>query len=230
MTASIIAIALLTALLVGTAVFAARKHAAAYEAERDLEAARFRGELDRDLAQLRVRTLTEQRRRALERAVVAEERAADLEASDVFRLVQTMVEAFGQPVEDELQLEIDPETQSLRIVLLMEEVREYVQAEQARDIVEIADALGDILVIVLGTALAYGIPLRAVVEEIHRSNMTKVDPETGAVELRADGKVLKPATYEPPRLGRVLGIVDDVNADGQIDEADEAPAELEAAA
>lgn len=109
---------------------------------------------------------------------------------------------FGQPVFDRAQV-IPTVDASLRIELLVEEFSEYLQAEDACNIVEIADALGDMMYVICGTALCYGIDLDAVFTEIHRSNMSKVPPD-GVVQRRADGKILKGPTYEPPNIARVL--------------------------
>lgn len=117
--------------------------------------------------------------------------------------VTAMCAAFGQDVHAELH-EPDPKTRGLRIALLTEEYKEYLNAEQGRDIVEIADALGDMTVIIYGTAAAYGIDLDRVVAEIHRSNMTKLDAE-GNVIRNEIGKVVKPDHYEPPQLAELIG-------------------------
>ncbi len=98
---------------------------------------------------------------------------------------------------------IPSEIRDLRENLLMEEVSELVEAVATDDIIEIADALGDIAYILYGTALAYGIDLDAVISEIHRSNMSKLD-ELGRPIFREDGKVLKSKFYSPPYLAAVL--------------------------
>ena len=98
----------------------------------------------------------------------------------------------------------DYNVRGLRQNMLAEEYQEYVEAENDHDIVEIADALADMMVIIIGTALAYGIPIAKVWEEVHRSNMSKVDPDTGSIIKRADGKVLKPDTWSPPDVIGVL--------------------------
>lgn len=110
---------------------------------------------------------------------------------------------FGQPVFTEPQLQVPEDLVKLRVDLLREEFEEYLAAVEANDIVEIADALGDMQYIINGTALTYGIDLDAVHAEIHRSNMSKLGPD-GVVHRRADGKVLKPETYEAPQLVSVL--------------------------
>jgi predicted HAD superfamily Cof-like phosphohydrolase len=91
----------------------------------------------------------------------------------------------------------------LRIKLINEEALEFEQASRSGDIVEVADALGDLLYVVYGAALEWGIPLDAVFTEIHRSNMTKVWPD-GTVHYREDGKVLKPPSYSPANIAAVL--------------------------
>ncbi len=90
---------------------------------------------------------------------------------------------------------------SLRMRLLEEEVAELVDAVSRESIFDIADALADILYVVCGTALVYGIDLDAVFREVHRSNMTKVD---SGVKRRSDGKILKGSAYEPPDLRTAL--------------------------
>lgn len=90
-------------------------------------------------------------------------------------------------------------TRSLRLALIREELAELEEAIDAEDIVQIADALGDLLYVVYGAALAFGVDLEPVFAEIHRSNMTK---RGGPV--REDGKVLKPTTYSPPDLAPIL--------------------------
>lgn len=96
---------------------------------------------------------------------------------------------------------------ALRYDLINEEVNELDEAlfdetgelRQDIDKVEVADALGDILYVVLGAAEAWGIDINRVFSEIHRSNMTK---EGGG--RRADGKILKGPNYSPPDLSFVL--------------------------
>lgn len=91
---------------------------------------------------------------------------------------------------------------ALRRKLLREEVKEYFDAEDNNDLVEIADGLGDIVYVVIGTCLEYGINIDAVIDEIQRSNMSKsVD---GKVLRRGDGKILKPTTYSPPDIKAAL--------------------------
>lgn len=99
----------------------------------------------------------------------------------------------------------DPDwrTQVLRQDLLQEEVDELRDAFLDGDVVAIADAVADILYVTYGTADVCGIDADAVFAEVHRSNMTKVQPD-GSVLRRADGKILKPKTYSPPDIMGVL--------------------------
>ena len=97
---------------------------------------------------------------------------------------------------------VDRATQRFRIGLIEEELEELIAACAVDDIVEVADALGDIAYVVYGMARVYGIDLDEVTDEIHRSNMTKTTG--GKVERREDGKVLKPAHYQAPDLDSVL--------------------------
>lgn len=92
----------------------------------------------------------------------------------------------------------------LRQRLLREEYLEWLQAVSERDMVETADALADMVYIIVGTALEFGIPLDRVWNEVQRSNMAKVDPVSGRVEKRADGKVTKPPGWTPPNVAGAL--------------------------
>lgn len=91
----------------------------------------------------------------------------------------------------------------MRLDLINEEYSELEHSMINQDIVEIADALGDLLYVIYGTALSFGIPIDAVMAEIHRSNLSKLD-EDGTVIRRADGKVLKGPAYSPPNINMVL--------------------------
>jgi predicted HAD superfamily Cof-like phosphohydrolase len=82
-------------------------------------------------------------------------------------------------------------------------VSEFAEATANRDIVEIADALADIVYVAYGAAITYGIDLDAVFDEVHRSNMTKLDDD-GRPIYREDGKVIKSANFRPPDIRSVL--------------------------
>lgn len=111
--------------------------------------------------------------------------------------------AFGLPVATMPTTSIPADLRQLRVDLLVEEVREFADATEAKDIVGIADALADILYVTYGAAITYGVDLDQVVREVHRSNMSKLD-EMGRPVLREDGKVLKSARYTRPDVVAVL--------------------------
>jgi len=115
--------------------------------------------------------------------------------------VRDFHQAFGQRIGEKPELP-DIEERKLRIKLLDEEVFEYTDAEYADDLVEIADALADIIYIACGTAVSYGIPLDDVFAEVHRSNMAKL--VDGKVIRREDGKIQKPEGWTPPDIKGVL--------------------------
>jgi len=93
----------------------------------------------------------------------------------------------------------------LRISLIDEEVnRELFPAMKRGDIVGVADALADAIYVIVGTALEYGIPLDRVWDAVQRSNMAKVDPDTGKVRKREDGKILKPEGWVGPDIAAVI--------------------------
>ena len=72
------------------------------------------------------------------------------------------------------------------------------------DLVETADALADLIYVIYGMALEYGIPLSAVLQEVHRSNMSKLDPETGQPIYREDGKILKGSGFTEPDIKKTI--------------------------
>ena len=120
---------------------------------------------------------------------------------NMFEAVKEFHIAFGQRVGEKPYLP-NTDERSLRVRLLSEEFEEYRSAEYDNDIVEIADALADIIYIACGTAVSYGIPLDKVFEEVHRSNMAKL--VDGKVLRREDGKIQKPEGWKPPDIEGVL--------------------------
>ena len=93
----------------------------------------------------------------------------------------------------------------LRYNLAVEENREYLDACLEGDLVDVADALGDRLYILLGTILKHGMQdkIVEVFNEIHDSNMSKLDDE-GKPIYRDDGKVLKSKNYQAPYLNDLV--------------------------
>ncbi|MCS5550502.1 MAG: phosphoribosyl-ATP diphosphatase [Gammaproteobacteria bacterium] len=119
-----------------------------------------------------------------------------------FELAGDFMQAFGQEVLDRPTLP-SSDLGRLRLELIREEFEELTVATNAMDIIEIADALTDILYVVYGAGQAYGIDLDECYEEVHRSNMSKLG-EDGKPIYRADGKVLKGPDYSPPNLTRII--------------------------
>ena len=113
------------------------------------------------------------------------------------QMVRAFHAKFGFTVNEKPTM-VDERTWKIRFNSLLDETDELKIASHEEDLVAIADALGDILYLVYGTGVAYGIDLDAVFKEIHRSNMTK----SPAVEK--DGKAVKGEGYSPPNLERLL--------------------------
>lgn len=118
------------------------------------------------------------------------------------QMVREFHETYGIPIQRSVRLP-DSGRRELRWELLREEFEECRVAESKDNIVEIADALADMLYIIHGTALEYGIPLDRVFDEVHRSNMSKLGGD-GKPIRRADGKVLKGPGYFKPDIESVL--------------------------
>ncbi len=93
----------------------------------------------------------------------------------------------------------------LRYKLMREENEEYLEAANNDDLVEVADALGDMLYILCGTIIEHGLQhkIEEVFEEIQRSNMSKLG-EDGEPIYREDGKVLKGPNYFKPDIKKIL--------------------------
>ncbi|WNH07625.1 hypothetical protein [Thalassobellus suaedae] len=94
---------------------------------------------------------------------------------------------------------------TLRFNLMKEENEEYLEAANNNDLVEVADALGDMLYILCGTIIEHGMQhkIEEVFEEIQRSNMSKLGDD-GQPIYREDGKVLKGPNYFKPNIDAIL--------------------------
>ena len=94
---------------------------------------------------------------------------------------------------------------TLRFNLMKEENEEYLEAAQNNDLVEVADALGDMLYILCGTIIEHGMQdkIEEVFNEIQRSNMSKLGAD-GKPIYREDGKVLKGPNYFKPNIAEIL--------------------------
>jgi len=123
---------------------------------------------------------------------------------------------YGFPVQEELlpreelswdasllniasqKLRRDWSAEELRMHLIVEETAELADAFVAGSRVEVLDALADLIYVVIGTAVTFGLPLAEAVDEVHRSNMTKT------VNRDRAGHPGKGKGYSPPQLGKIL--------------------------
>ena len=119
--------------------------------------------------------------------------------------VTTFHKAFGLGVNNTPTADIDESTMNLRFSLMDEENKEYFEAIQNKDMIEVADALGDMLYILCGTIITHGMQdvIDEVFEEIQRSNMSKLGND-GKPIYREDGKVLKGPNYFKPDIAKIL--------------------------
>lgn len=119
--------------------------------------------------------------------------------------VYTFHEAFGITNHNAPTSTIDTRIIDLRHRLMAEENDEYLEAAQRGNLVEIADALGDMMYILCGTILSHGLQdlIEDVFEEIQASNMSKLD-KNGQPIYREDGKVLKSDQYFKPNIAKIL--------------------------
>ncbi|ESU20336.1 hypothetical protein FEDK69T_28530 [Flavobacterium enshiense DK69] len=119
--------------------------------------------------------------------------------------VKEFHDAFGLGVGQEPKGCLGDQVNMLRFNLMKEENEEYLEAVQNNDLVEIADALGDMLYILCGTILEHGLQhkIEEVFDEIQRSNMSKLG-EDGNPIYREDGKVMKGPNYFKPNFEEIL--------------------------
>jgi predicted HAD superfamily Cof-like phosphohydrolase len=127
-----------------------------------------------------------------------------MELRAAFGLVEEFHRAFGLPVSTTPVAAVPPDLVALRASLFSEELEEYRCAAAANDAVAVADALTDMLYVLMGTYLSHGMQGCAdeLLAEVHRSNMSKLD-EAGHAIVR-DGKVRKSARFSPPQLDGIL--------------------------
>lgn len=113
--------------------------------------------------------------------------------------------AFGLGISEAPTANLGEAVNLLRYNLMKEENEEYLEAVQNNDIVEIADALGDMLYILCGTIIEHGLQhkIEEVFNEIQRSNMSKLGAD-GKPLYREDGKVMKGPNYFKPDFKEIL--------------------------
>jgi predicted HAD superfamily Cof-like phosphohydrolase len=133
---------------------------------------------------------------------------------DLILKVKDFQQTFDQVVNRKPTL-VDLELANLRFELMKEENEEYIQAVIDKDVVEVADALGDQLYILIGTILSHVMQevIVDVFNEIHRSNMSKLDEngkpiingQNGVLDITRElGKVLKSPRYSKPNFDKIL--------------------------
>ncbi len=129
----------------------------------------------------------------------------ELLLQDCINDVREFHDAFSIKNEEKPRALIDEKDILLRYNLMREENEEYFEAAKDGDLVEIADALGDMLYILCGTMLKHGMQdkIEDVFVEIQRSNMSKLDKDRNPI-YRADGKVLKSDQYFKPDIKTIL--------------------------
>lgn len=124
--------------------------------------------------------------------------SAELEAAAV--IIATLAKKFEEGKPNGMSAD-GFDSRLMRAHLMLEELGEVLVALARRDLVKLADGLGDLDYVVHGTAVAYDIPLDEISEEIHRSNMTKAVRKPGAYDPRLRNKG---DSYVPPDIRRVL--------------------------
>jgi predicted HAD superfamily Cof-like phosphohydrolase len=128
-----------------------------------------------------------------------------LTLQSVIEMVREFHDAFGINNQEEPSVEMEHHIKQLRFELMKEENEEYLEAARRGDLVEVADALGDMLYILCGTILAHGMhhKIEEVFVEIQKSNMSKLGAD-GKPIYREDGKVLKGENYFKPDIAKII--------------------------
>ncbi len=119
-----------------------------------------------------------------------------------FDKVGTFMKTFGQEVKSKPSFSTD-KINKLRIDLIKEELTELTEAMNNKDLLEVADALTDILYVTYGAGHAFGINLDKCFEEVQNSNMSKLD-ENGKPIYNEHGKVMKSKNYFKPDLSKFV--------------------------
>ena len=119
-----------------------------------------------------------------------------------FNKVKTFMKTFGQEVKTKPSFSTD-KINILRYELIKEELEELKVAIENKDLLEVADALSDILYVTYGAGHAFGIDLDKCFEEVQNSNMSKLS-EDGNPIYNETGKVMKGPKYFKPNLKKLL--------------------------
>ena len=119
-----------------------------------------------------------------------------------FEKVGTFMKTFGQDVKKSSSFSTD-KINALRVSLIKEELDELIEAMNKKDLVEVADALTDILYVTYGAGHAFGINLDDCFEEVQNSNMSKLDKD-GKPIYNNKGKVMKGPNFFKPDLNKFI--------------------------
>lgn len=148
--------------------------------------------------------------------------------NDIIRRIEEWRTTFNLPVRREITIPAEEEI-TLSLSLIQEELNELIEASNNKDVVEVADAIGDLFVVVTQAANIWGIPIRQVVKEVCESNMSKVclteeeannrkdcyyrntalpnGEEVFILFRNSDHKVQKSSTFKEPDLKKILKLV-----------------------
>ena len=119
-----------------------------------------------------------------------------------FEKVGSFMKTFGQEVKSKPSLSTD-KINNLRLSLIKEELEELTDAMKKKDLLEIADALTDILYVTYGAGHAFGINLDRCFDEVQRSNMSKLGADSKPI-YNEEGKVMKGPNYFKPDLSKFI--------------------------
>ena len=119
-----------------------------------------------------------------------------------FEKVGIFMKTFGQEVKDKPSFSTE-KINNLRVSLIEEELKEFKDAMESKDLLEVADALTDILYVTYGAGHAFGINLDKCFDEVQNSNMSKLDPD-GKPIYNDFGKVMKGPNFFKPNLKKFL--------------------------
>jgi len=119
-----------------------------------------------------------------------------------FEKVKNFMQTFGQTIKNKAEFP-EEKTLKLRYDLIQEELSELKQAIKDKDLVEVADALADILYVTYGAGTAFGINLDKCFDEVHNSNMSKLGEDKKPI-YNESGKVMKGPNYFKPNLKKFI--------------------------
>jgi len=119
-----------------------------------------------------------------------------------FEKVGAFMKTFGQDIKESPSFSSD-KINTLRVSLIKEELDELIEAMNKKDLVEVADALTDILYVTYGAGHAFGINLDECFQEVQNSNMSKLD-SNGKPIYNDKGKVMKGPNYFKPDLSKFI--------------------------